>query len=321
VINAFDACYFMPADEVMANIRHVAQNMNEDAGAPSMTAPNTSPPPISPFVVAGRGSHSGRGHNPRGPRGGRGLPNNCSACGSLDHIMSSCTAPYDSLLKWTLAKRKMIVQKYGTPGGSASAHGALRSEPTDESDNLPALEDCTDEYDDTEVSVPFSYVAFSSSITTGRYLSHYWVIDSACSIKFTAFRSDFSTFTPSSTRSRVGGVGVDVKGSGSVRMSIRLACGHVIQRTIHALYTPDLSSRSTQRIGRLLSVSWLQSHYRCEFVFSTDSDNGLLVVPTRRGVLEPSGNGLYLLPHRPKLPPRPSAEKARDPCSRVALTA
>jgi hypothetical protein len=39
------------------------------------------------------------------------------------------------------------------------------------------------------------------------------------------------------------------------------------------------------------------------------------------GVLEPSGNGLYLLPHRPKLPPRPPAEKARDPCSRAALTA
>jgi hypothetical protein len=39
------------------------------------------------------------------------------------------------------------------------------------------------------------------------------------------------------------------------------------------------------------------------------------------GVLEPSGNGLYLLPHRPELPPRPSAEKARDPCSRVTLTA
>jgi hypothetical protein len=38
------------------------------------------------------------------------------------------------------------------------------------------------------------------------------------------------------------------------------------------------------------------------------------------GVLEPSGNRLYLLPHRPELPPRPSAEKALDPYSRVALT-
>jgi hypothetical protein len=39
------------------------------------------------------------------------------------------------------------------------------------------------------------------------------------------------------------------------------------------------------------------------------------------GVLEPSGNGLYLLPQQSELPSRPSTEKARDPCSRVALIA
>jgi hypothetical protein len=39
------------------------------------------------------------------------------------------------------------------------------------------------------------------------------------------------------------------------------------------------------------------------------------------GVLEPSGNGLYLLPHQPELPSSPSEEKARDPYSRVALAA
>jgi hypothetical protein len=39
------------------------------------------------------------------------------------------------------------------------------------------------------------------------------------------------------------------------------------------------------------------------------------------GVLEPSGNGLYLLPHQPELPSSSSAEKARDPGSRVALIA
>jgi hypothetical protein len=155
VINAFDTCYLMSADEVMASILHLAQNMDEDAGAPSMPASDTSSPPISALVVACRGSHSGRGHNPRGPRGGHGLPYKCSACGSLDPIMSSCNAPDDALLERTLAKRKMIVQKYGTLGGSASAHAALLSDvPTNESHCLPALEDCTDEYDDTEVSVP-----------------------------------------------------------------------------------------------------------------------------------------------------------------------
>jgi hypothetical protein len=120
----------------------------------------------------------------------------------------------------------MIVQKYGTPCGSASAHRAFPSDiPADETDSLPTLEECTNEYDDTEVSVPSTSAAFSSSITPGRDLSQYWVVDSAYSINFTAFRIDFSTFTPPSTRFRVGGVGIDVKGSVSVRMSIRLASG------------------------------------------------------------------------------------------------
>jgi hypothetical protein len=95
----------------------------------------------------------------------------------MDHILSSCTARDNALLKWTLAKQKMIVQKYGTLGGSAYAHAALLSDvPTDETDSLPTLEDCTDDYDDTEVSVPFSFVAFSSSITPSRDLSQYWVV-------------------------------------------------------------------------------------------------------------------------------------------------
>jgi hypothetical protein len=79
----------LSADEVMANILHLAHNMGEEACAPGAPTPDTSPPPISAFVVASRGSHNGRGHNPRGPRVGRGLPNKCSACGSMDHIVSS----------------------------------------------------------------------------------------------------------------------------------------------------------------------------------------------------------------------------------------
>jgi hypothetical protein len=89
---------------VMASILHLAHNMDED-DAPDTPAPHNSPPPISAFVAAGRGSHSGRGHPPRGLRGSRGLPKKCSACGSLDHILSSYTAPDDALLRWTLAKR------------------------------------------------------------------------------------------------------------------------------------------------------------------------------------------------------------------------
>jgi hypothetical protein len=86
--------------------------------------------------------------------------------------MSSLTAPNHALLKWTLAKLKMIVQKYGTSGGHACAHVALLSDvPADYASSLPTLEDCTDEYDDIEVSVYFNYVAFSSSLTRGRDLS------------------------------------------------------------------------------------------------------------------------------------------------------
>jgi hypothetical protein len=43
----------------------------------------------------------------------------------------------------------MIVQKYGTPGGSAFAHAAMLSDvPADDTNILPTLDDCTDEYDD-----------------------------------------------------------------------------------------------------------------------------------------------------------------------------
>jgi hypothetical protein len=70
-------------------------------------------------------------------------------------------------MRWTLAKRKKIVQKYG-----ALSHAVLLSDvPADDTDSLSTLEDCTDEYDDTEVSVHFSSVAFSSSLIPGRDLS------------------------------------------------------------------------------------------------------------------------------------------------------
>jgi hypothetical protein len=108
VMNAFDTDYLMSTDVVMASILHLAHNMDEDTGAPSIPALDHRPLP-SLRLFNGRGSFNGRGRNPRGPRGGRGLPNKCSACGSLDHIMSSFSARDDALLRWTLAKRKMII--------------------------------------------------------------------------------------------------------------------------------------------------------------------------------------------------------------------
>jgi hypothetical protein len=162
---------------------------------------------------------------------------------------------------------------------------------------MPTLEECTEKNDDTEVSVPFTSIAFPSSIAPGRDLSQFWVVDSACSINLPAFRHDLVTFDLPAIPSRVGRVGDDVKGSGTVRLSILLASGEIIHRTVYALYTPYLSSCYSQRIGRLLCVSWMQSHSGCEFIFPTDFDIGLITVPTRMGVLKPSGNGLYLMPH------------------------
>jgi hypothetical protein len=66
----------------------------------------------------------------------------------------------------------MIIRKYGTPCGSAYAHIALLSDVTaDDTDGMPTLEECTDVYDDTEVSLPLSSVAFSSSLTPVHDLS------------------------------------------------------------------------------------------------------------------------------------------------------
>jgi hypothetical protein len=82
----------------------------------------------------------------------------------------------------------MIIKKYGAPRGYTFAHAAILSDvPAEDTDSLPTLEDCTDEYDDTEVSVPFSSFAKSFSLTPGRDLSYVWVVDSACSINFTVF--------------------------------------------------------------------------------------------------------------------------------------
>jgi hypothetical protein len=45
----------------------------------------------------------------------------------------------------------MIIQKYGTPGGTAHAHHALLNDvPTDDPEDMPTLKECTDECDGSE---------------------------------------------------------------------------------------------------------------------------------------------------------------------------
>jgi hypothetical protein len=99
VINAFDTNYLMSADEAMANIFHLAKNMEEELPGTTIPAPGGHASPISAFVTVERGSHNGRGNTNRGGCIGRGMPNKCSGCGCLDHIMSSCAASDDALLK------------------------------------------------------------------------------------------------------------------------------------------------------------------------------------------------------------------------------
>jgi hypothetical protein len=108
----------------MAIILHLAQNMEEELPGIDLTVLACPSSPISAFVAIGRGSHGGRGHNIRGRRGGRGFGR---VFGGLNHIMSSCTASHEALVKRFMArKRMMIVWKYKTPGGIAHAHAALK---------------------------------------------------------------------------------------------------------------------------------------------------------------------------------------------------
>jgi hypothetical protein len=74
-MNAFDTNCLMSADEVMANIFHLAQNMDKGLHGSDLIAPSRPTSPIFSFVAARRGPYKGRGHINRGGRGGRGMPN------------------------------------------------------------------------------------------------------------------------------------------------------------------------------------------------------------------------------------------------------
>jgi hypothetical protein len=82
-------------------------------------------------------------------------------------------------MKRTLAKRKLIVQKYSTHNSHASAHAALMSDLSHADPSPPAPLDvptleCTDVYDDGEVSISFCPVAFSSFLTPAVASQHSW---------------------------------------------------------------------------------------------------------------------------------------------------
>jgi hypothetical protein len=137
-----------------------------------------------------------------------------------------------------------MVQKYGTPSGTSPAHVALMSDMSlDDSHvhaslDVPTLEECTDDYDN-KIEWPLQLGCIPILSCLRRNLSLFWVVDSSHSINLTTFHGDFVMFDSLLWSSRVGGVGVAVNGSGTVHIFIPLGYGHVIRRTIHALYTPS----------------------------------------------------------------------------------
>jgi hypothetical protein len=293
VINAFDTDFILSADKVMGSIIHQAKNMDADDTVTSDSAAS--------------GHHVNAFLADRKRQGGRGLGGwtadkkkskfamKCGACGDPNHVWSTCKAPDADVLRWTVAKRKQIAEKYARqppPTAHLSDVHADMASVEDATDGEPLDYDMHDECDDTEVSTSFAYVAFASFASSVANLSDYWVVDSACSVNLTAFRSDFSECHSSSSRSTVCGVGVTKQGSGIARIPICVVSGQTVFRCVHALYTPDLSSRSAQHVNRLLSVIWMQKHFGCEFSFPTNSDSGMLLVTTRMGMLIPLGNGL-----------------------------
>jgi hypothetical protein len=137
----------------------------------------------------------------------------------------------------------MIIQKYGVPSNIAARTALPSDAPHDDAPLVhgdePLVQECTDVYDDTKASVPFGSIAFSSSLTHGCDLSQLWVVDSASSTNLTAFHTNLHLWIH-----RVGGVGVDVMGSGKDRLPVLLVSRMVIHRTIHALYTLGTTHRA-----------------------------------------------------------------------------
>jgi hypothetical protein len=99
----------------------------------------------------------------------------CGACGDPNYVRSTCKAPDADVLRWTLAKRKQIAKKYaGQPPPTAHLSDVAAAFAALEDDIDSHLEyDMQDEYDDTEVSVSHTYVAFTSPASSVTDLSDY----------------------------------------------------------------------------------------------------------------------------------------------------
>jgi hypothetical protein len=119
----------------------------------------------------------------------------------MDPILSSYTSSDNALLKWTLAKRMMIIHKYGTHVVPASRNAHMSDVPQSDAESDapgagPTELECIDEHDDTEVSTSFCSLALSTTTPPGSYFSQFWVINSPRSVNHTGFRSGSCHSTP-----------------------------------------------------------------------------------------------------------------------------
>jgi hypothetical protein len=70
------------------------------------------------------------------------------------------------------------------------------SAPLEDANGTPPEDDMEDEYDDTSVSVSFTFVAFTSFAFSFVDLSDYWVDDFACSVNLSLSLSPSPTSPP-----------------------------------------------------------------------------------------------------------------------------
>jgi hypothetical protein len=298
IINAFDPNLAISPSQLTEHILRHAAHMDGSAVDPMTPLPGT-----AAFLA---GAPSGRRHPP--PSAGRPVTRTpltkrvhyefaekCGCCGEPDHRGSDCKATDAQILKWQRYKITTLDNHYNHPKSPTAHLSEIVDDTIATVDSVVDVEE--DPLSDYIVSSPLCPVALLSlQRPPPTSLSQCWVVDSACSINLSAHRTDFITFQPSTDHSTVGGVGVAIKGSGTVRIKIQLQSGSIITRDLFTLFTPALIARSSQGISILLSVSWMQKHCGCEFSFPPATDIGLLIVPTGMGVLRPSGNGLYILP-------------------------
>jgi hypothetical protein len=173
----------------MGSIIHQKQNLDvEDNVAPDSAAHGQ---PLNAFL-ADRKRQGGCGPriwvaNKR-PDMSR-FPMKCGACGDPNHVWSTCKAPDADVLRWTLAKRKHIAGMYvgQSPPTAHLNDVAAAIAPLEDGAVCPLEYEIKDEYDDTVVSVSFTYVAFTSHASSVADMSDYWVVDCASSVHQTEF--------------------------------------------------------------------------------------------------------------------------------------